>query len=676
MPGPLPPGSGNAADPPPKPASHHKPSAGTDSPPPANPFAVSPAARAPRLDWETISDQLPFGLLILNPHQQVLHENPACREMTGYGVVEAGGIEAWLSRLCPDSGHRERVLRSWTEHIWRNQVTRVFSLKTASQKVREVEFRSTLHEDGGITLVLQDVTDIFRAQEIQRLGKLKFRTLFERSREGVVMVDRTGRILESNPAFVSLMETRARDLRNRAFRDLIHSRDLDAWEEARADAGRNPTGATSRTLTLRTSSGDRTVDLTLCPLHESGADAPLFLYLVDADSPVQRSADDLESRLRTVARKAEALLCAVPDLVLLIDPDLSVADYAAPPEPWPERNPRESWRGQALQDVWPTLGSLISRSRETIVDQNKIVHAELESRREDPHEFLVTATNAGDGQVLVTVRIQRAAPLDSEGVASPLSKFAASSDSLPNEPQESASPLETARPRKPVAESEELSAVEPDSLPGDPVAAPLDPFAAEASEHRFRNQVQLLTSLHQFEPESERSRESSLRWQARLRTLVVARDREDESPTSVADLLRAVAAEIAPLAGRGPGPSCVEVRGPGHLLVDSESLTSFALFLGEVLRIVLPPLPSNDDTEIAGDLRNRADVRFTFLRDAAGQLQLQFETGPARPRLSRAREWETEILEILASQMGGGFNGRPSPDGEEWTLCASVLADD
>ncbi|MBU6180617.1 MAG: hypothetical protein KGR69_13200, partial [Verrucomicrobia bacterium] len=71
----------------------------------------------PKLDWPALLDELPHGLVILGPKQELRHENAACRQMTGYGIAEQGGIEGWFSALCPDPGHLEKVINSWREHV-------------------------------------------------------------------------------------------------------------------------------------------------------------------------------------------------------------------------------------------------------------------------------------------------------------------------------------------------------------------------------------------------------------------------------------------------------------------------------------------------------------------------------------------------------------------------------
>jgi hypothetical protein len=52
----------------------------------------APEPALPVFDWTAVTDQLPYGLIILGPGQEVRHENATCHRMLGYGVKESGGV--------------------------------------------------------------------------------------------------------------------------------------------------------------------------------------------------------------------------------------------------------------------------------------------------------------------------------------------------------------------------------------------------------------------------------------------------------------------------------------------------------------------------------------------------------------------------------------------------------
>ena len=60
-----------------------------------------------------------------------------------------------------------------------------------------------------------------RAAEL-RASETRFRTLFEQAAVGIALVDRTGMVIESNPAFQDMLGCSGEELRGRAFGELFH----------------------------------------------------------------------------------------------------------------------------------------------------------------------------------------------------------------------------------------------------------------------------------------------------------------------------------------------------------------------------------------------------------------------------------------------------------------------
>ncbi|MEM7603276.1 MAG: PAS domain-containing protein, partial [Verrucomicrobiota bacterium] len=358
----------------------------------------------PPVDWELISDAFPFGLIILGPGQELRHENAVCSDLLGGSLSDAGGIEPWLAALCPDNEHCARVIESFREHIWRNQLTRTFSLRSLNGKLREIEFRSSLLGDGGITIVLQDVTDTLRAQETQRHGKLKFKALFAGTENGAVLADRTGRIIDANPAFLEFIDLTLRDIRMSSFHELLHPEDAASLQQKETEylesdgQGEVP----ELDLRIRAREAEKSTRLSVRPIGENHGDPSMSLYLIAGGSRGNEAL--LTERLHLVARKAKSLLDAVPDLIFLIDDDLSVADFAPPPHPWDELEMLDSWRGQDVNAVWPALGEMLSDERRVLIEGGKVVHADILNQQNQSSQFAVTLSSAGDGQTLAVIR--------------------------------------------------------------------------------------------------------------------------------------------------------------------------------------------------------------------------------------------------------------------------------
>jgi PAS domain S-box-containing protein len=679
-------------------------------------FGAGPHGSRP--DWPAVLDELPFGLIVLGPNQELRHENSACRQLAGHSIADKGGVEGWLSALCPKPSHRENIIASWREKIWRTQRTLTFTLRTADQKQKEVEFRSSLLPDGGIAIVLEDVTETTRSQESSRLGKLRFRALFSHTRTGTVLVDPSGRIIDANPAFLALCGNSFKELRLSTFAGLLHPDEaaalaaeeralLAAWPEQGEARGSAPRSV-EREVWLRTRGGERRLRLVWCPLCEAPGPPRMALYLFETIESEGEGAR-LRNRLKTVARKAQALLNSVPDLVLLLDEDGVVVDFAPPPQPWAELTPDESWRNRPASEVWPVLGSLLARCRHEVATEGGSVSAEIRGPGSEGFEFAVNLSGCGDGQILAVVRNQgdrraarerelwqaaafEGAPLgmlrlDALGRVAEANPAAAAL--LGGEPRAIAgcelSPLLDARlpegataqflsleqdgqPRGSLVFLQDPPPPPPPPSPAPPQPAPLSrplPLSSvigtgrERGQHGFRNQLQLVTSLFSLEPQSAAAREAFLKWQVRLRSIAIACPYDDSPLLWVHPLLCDLADEVCSLVGKGPGRREVLVTGDDGLTLDSRVAGPFSLLLGEIMRLVLATRQPGPGASLHIHLRPEAD----------GGFRLTVRPGERRTFVFTDRDAEIETLELLTEQIQGRLEptdaAHPS---KEWVL--------
>ena len=655
----------------------------------------------PALHWKLILDQLPYGLIVLGPGQELRHENATCRHLLGFGVAEKGGVEGWLASFCPDQNHRERVINSWREHIWRNQLTRTFTLKTAGQKLKEIEFRSSLLRDGGITLTIEDVTETRRTEETLRHGKLKFGVLFSHSETGTVLVDRTGRIIEANPAFVRLIGISLKNLRLTSLSGLLHPN--EAEELARAEEALTSTSiekpggkAVSREVWLRSSQSEKRARITYCPISEAAGRPEMAIYLF---TPLDSASanEKLTARLRAVSAKAQALLHAVPDLILLIDPGGLVVDFAPPPKPWRELVPDDSWRRKPAEEVWPVFGNLLKQFQSQVSGQGKTINADIRGPEDNTFEFAVTLSPCGDGHILAVIRNhsgtramrdrdlwQSAAfshcplpivMLDTHGVVSGANLAAATFLGLSEEALRGKNFADFSM-HGDLRRTSDFFALEQGGKPRGsivflerPDKTPL--YAEKESrlrslytptekiQHGFRNQLQLVTSLFSLEPQSAAARDAFIRWQIRLRSMAQACPFDHSANVWIFPLLRNLADDVCSLIGRGSGRKEVIITGSEDLTLDLQTATPFSLLIGELMRLVLATRQPGPGPELYINLRSRAE----------GGFQLTLRPGTNRSFVFTDRETEVEILELLTDQIQGRLE--PTDQGNptrEWIL--------
>lgn len=585
--------------------------------------------RKAKLDWETTADELPFALVIFDSAQEILFESKQCKELAGFSIAEKGGIEEWLSALCPEERHRKEVLKSWQTHVWANQVTRVFSLQLKKKKLREIEFRSTLKEDGGISVVIEDVTDQIQAEVNRQHSKQKFRALFSETENGTVLADRTGRIIDANPAFIGLVDIPLQELRMSTLAGLLHPRDAEELDLATRDLVEKGEQKTiHKTVFLRSRSGEKQVSLRYCPVGNKEGLPSMAIYVFETSEG--QKVKHLTNRINVVSKKAAALLNAVPDLIFLINEDLTIADFAPPPIPWEELETPDSWRGAPITEVWPVMGELLSQSQKQIIHNGKTVRANVTrgSKNESGTsscEFAISASSGGDGQILVIVRNQ------GESKSAPVTSSA-----------------EAAAPAAEKPGAEELHSA---------------PLQNEAVQHSFRNQMQLVTSLFSLEPQGAAALDAFLRWQIRLRALAHAVPLGNDDRICLVGMLRSLADEVCSLTNSGPARRAVVISGSPRLKALACDASLLGLAAGELMRLVLATQQGGRGPEISFELDGSEN----------GHLEMRIRAGENRRFLSADEDSEVETLDILASQMRGQIQMVTGSDPGEWILTAPVL---
>ncbi len=176
-----------------------------------------------------IMDALPFGVLVLDEYGAPLFQNDQLNRLLGKAFQKEETVEQWLAAACPDAQHREEVITTWRESIWRRQLTKTISLATADGLLKELEFKPVSLPGGGLLISIQDATELCRHEEQLRALEAKFRVLLQQNPVGVVLMDKGGAIYEVNHQAEELLGHSKAELRRYP---------LDAWLEPESASAR------------------------------------------------------------------------------------------------------------------------------------------------------------------------------------------------------------------------------------------------------------------------------------------------------------------------------------------------------------------------------------------------------------------------------------------------------
>ncbi len=160
--------------------------------------------RESETNFRTLVDSAPLGIALIAERGRLVLINAAFIRMFGYDLQEIPDIDTWLDRACPDSGRHGEAARRWRMLIGENSAphpeTGLLKIRRADGQRRDIEFVAEQLPDRRTLATFSDITER-RLDEVrlQRAAKV-----FSHAREGIIITDADGTIVEVNDTFVHI----------------------------------------------------------------------------------------------------------------------------------------------------------------------------------------------------------------------------------------------------------------------------------------------------------------------------------------------------------------------------------------------------------------------------------------------------------------------------------------
>ncbi len=229
--------------------------------------------------------------------------NAGAEQAFGYTAEEAIGRPA--SFLVPDD--RRAELDRVMDHLRAGETIPPFETvrvrKDGRKFVASVTI-SPIHDEAGrrvgASAVTRDITEQKRAEQLVRRSEARFRHLFENAADAILLIDRSGTILDANPAGGALVG--ARDpgaLRGLNLREILPSRELEkARAYLRALLHDEPAAEPFETFLQAEDGAQRFLEVRSRVIREGGVDAYVQLIARDvtADKEYQQRLLEAERR--------------------------------------------------------------------------------------------------------------------------------------------------------------------------------------------------------------------------------------------------------------------------------------------------------------------------------------------------------------------------------------------
>ncbi len=185
------------------------------------------ALRNEKQRFQTLSDQAPFGMMMIDKEGNFKYVNPKFRQLFGYDLADVPNGKTWFRKAYPDLTYRHHVISDWIHDLANGypleKKSRVFTVTCKDGSVKIVNFIPVRLGEGENLVTCEDFTDQIRAEEALFKSREESKKLAE---ENAIMAE-IGRIISSTLNIEEVYERFAEEVRKLISFDRITIRTID-----------------------------------------------------------------------------------------------------------------------------------------------------------------------------------------------------------------------------------------------------------------------------------------------------------------------------------------------------------------------------------------------------------------------------------------------------------------
>jgi PAS domain S-box-containing protein len=136
-----------------------------------------------RQKLQTLLEQAPFGMVLVDINGDYKYMNPRFRELFGYNLNDIPNGKTWLRKAYPEASYRRTVITAWKEDIRKKgkqkKIPRTFTVRSKDGNKKIVNFKVVQLEEGGYLVTCEDITglkrledELLNAQKLESIGIL------------------------------------------------------------------------------------------------------------------------------------------------------------------------------------------------------------------------------------------------------------------------------------------------------------------------------------------------------------------------------------------------------------------------------------------------------------------------------------------------------------------------
>ncbi len=168
-----------------------------------------------RQRFQTLSEDAPFGMVLIDPKDHFIYANPKFKELFGYDLREIPNGRIWFKKAFPDPGYRHQVVATWVQDLESLSLVerkpRMFTVTCKDGTEKIINFISVQLATGEHLVTCEDITQHKRAEEALKESEGRYRGLFEGVPVGLYRTTRDGQIIDANLTLIQMLGYSDRD---------------------------------------------------------------------------------------------------------------------------------------------------------------------------------------------------------------------------------------------------------------------------------------------------------------------------------------------------------------------------------------------------------------------------------------------------------------------------------
>jgi PAS domain S-box-containing protein len=156
------------------------------------------ALRAEKQKFQTLSEQAPFGMVMIDKDGTFQYINPKFKELFGYDLIDIPDGKTWFRKAYPDPNYRHHVIGTWINDLESikpgDKRSKVFTVKCKDGTEKTIDFIPVQLETGENLMACEDITERKRAEEALRISEEKAKQI---AHENAIVAE-IGRIISSS----------------------------------------------------------------------------------------------------------------------------------------------------------------------------------------------------------------------------------------------------------------------------------------------------------------------------------------------------------------------------------------------------------------------------------------------------------------------------------------------